>query len=131
MDVNYKKIDVRTTPLTLTTTLADLGSEINCLGYKTLCVYVQLDINAANDITFAALGKLTEGATEEYFLPVVATGTAEYNIDKSSYEINYDADGYQMFRIDVEGVPFVQLQAKEGTDGGADADVEHCYAILV
>ena len=129
-EMDYKRIDLKTDPQTLTTTFADLGAEIPCLGFRTVSVYLQLDINQANDITIGALGKLEKDATAEYWLPLQINGTAEINADKLVNEINYDADGYQMLRIDVTGVPFLQLQAKEGTDGGVDADIESCVVIL-
>lgn len=127
---NYKKTNVITSGLTLTTSYQDVGSEINCFGYKTAHIYISIDINQASDVVIYVLGKLDAGGTAEYALPIQATGTAEINVDKAEYEINYDADQHQMFRVEIEGVPFLQIQAKERTDGGTDAVIEHCYVIL-
>jgi hypothetical protein len=129
--VDYKRIDLKSTAQTLTTSFADLGAEIPCWGYRTVCVYLEIDINQANDVVVGALGKLAASATNEYWLPIQVNGTAEVNVDKAEYEINYDADGLQMFRIDVTGVPYLQLQAKERTDGGVDADIEHVVVMLI
>jgi hypothetical protein len=129
--IEYKRIDLKSTAQVLSTSFADLGAEIPCFGYRYACVYLEVDINQAADVVVGALGKLEAAATNEYWLPIQATGTAEINVDKLEYEINYDADGLQMFRIDVTGVPYLQLQAKERTDGGTDADIEHVVVLLV
>jgi hypothetical protein len=127
---HYKKVEVSTSPLTLTTSFQDLGSEISCLGFRTMTLFLQIDINDANDVVIAPLGKLSQGATAEYGFPLQIEGTAEKNVDNLEFEINADEDQYIMLRFSIEGVPFVQLQALERTDGGGDADIEHCYAML-
>jgi len=128
--MDYNVIELKTSKQTLTGSFADLGDEIPCLGYRSVQVYLELDINDGTNITIGALGKLVSGSTNEYWLPEQVDGTAKVAVDKLVHEINYDADGFQMFRIDVTGVPFLQLQAKDTCAEGTHGDIEHVTVVL-
>lgn len=129
-NLDYKRIDLMTTKQTLTANYVDYGAEIPCLGFRSAQVYLQITINNGTDVTIAAFGLLEKAGIGEYNMPLQVDGTAEVNVDLAAYNINYDLDGYQMFRIDLQGVPFLQLQAKNTLKAGAPADLEHCIIIL-
>lgn len=128
---HYKKVDLLTSDQTITDAYADVGDEVSCLGYRTCTIYFQLDINEATNVTFKPLAKLEEGATNEYGFPYQKDDTAKVLLDDLVFEVNADADQYQTFRFDLDGVYFMQLQVIS-TIGGQETNgiLKHAYAVL-
>jgi hypothetical protein len=131
LDLTKKIVTVKSSSQALTDTLADLGSEINVVGFDSINLYLNVDINDSSNVTVAILGKLEEGGTVEYYLPFDTLGTAKTLVDKSLYEINYDADGGQVVSVPLYGASFVQVQVKAGTVGASAGNITSCYAVLI
>jgi hypothetical protein len=128
--MQYQQVTLKSTSQALTASYADLGSEINCLGYKTLRVFADIDINDSQNVTFAVLGKLTENATAEYNLGQQVSSTAKYTVDAEVFEINTDADQKICVKVDVTGLQFAQVQVKAGTAGAGPGAILSSYAVL-
>ena len=106
---------------TLTTSWADVGSEIDCRGYTDIILYITLDINAALNARLRALGKWESAGTDEYNLVIETVSSSDIKIEPEYIEFNTDADQLVVLRIHTGGIPFLQIQTQEGTDGGDDA----------
>lgn len=119
-------------PQAFTTSWVDLGSEIEMLGFNKLGIWIDLDVNAANNMRIRALAKLDVAGSAEYSLPIKTVGTSDVAVEQEYYEFNVDEDAKYFLTVDTEGMaPMVQLQIQVGTDGGADAQVESCVITKV
>lgn len=124
-DVNQETIVASGSAVTLTTSWADLGSEIQMHGFNSLGIWVTLDINSSNNARIRALVKLTSAATNEYQLPIKTVGSTSVGIEAEVFEFTSDADGNFFFDIDTRGhVGFIQLQGQVGTVGATGADID-------
>jgi hypothetical protein len=131
LDLSRKQITVKSTVQALTANYADLGSEIDVVGYDTLNLYVEIDINDSQNVTFQVLSKLAGGATAEYSLPQDIAGSAKITVDKLVYEVNFDSDCYQVISVALKGANFAQVQVKAGVPGAGPGNINSCYAVLV
>jgi hypothetical protein len=115
------------TPQTLTTSWADVGSEIACQGYNVLRFWFTVDINNSNDLQFKAISKHT-AAGSEYNSAIKTVGASDIKIEPEYFEFNVDQDDFVMVEIEIgNATPYVQLQAKVGTLGATAADLEAVY----
>lgn len=114
---------------TLTTSFADLGNEIDMRGYNQLGLWLNVDINQASDVEIRILHKHTPAGSEEY--REIYLGTPGSNItiiSLNDYQVGADSD--QLFKINIlvsATSPYIQVQAREATDGGTDADIDTAY----
>jgi len=123
---HYVRKALITSAQAFTTSWADLGAEIEMMGYNSMGIWITLDINAANNMRIRALAKLDSCGTNEYLLPIKTVGTSDVAIEDEYFEFNDDADALFLLEVDTSGlVPFIQLQCQVGTDGGADAEVDY------
>jgi len=124
---HYVREAVVTSAQAFTTSWADLGSEIEMLGYNRLGVWITLDVNAANNMRLRALAKLDAAGATEYNFVIKTVGTSDIALEDRYYEFEDDADGKYFLEFETSClVPYVQLQIQVGTDGGADAEVDYC-----
>lgn len=114
---------------TLTTSFADLGGEIDMRGLDQLGLWLEVDINQAEDVEIRIWHKHTSGGTEEY--REIYLGSPSGNIttiNLNDYQVGADSDQFFKINIPVSATsPFIQVQAREATDGGTDADIDTAY----
>lgn len=130
--IRLKENEVSTlisTPQVLTASAADLGEEIDVREVKRLFLWVDVDINQANNVRFLVLGKMAAAATAEYYIGSVgAASSGLFPVDFAEYELTTDADQKICIPIEMhKGIQYVQIQAYMGTDGGTNADIESAY----
>ncbi len=110
--------------LTISTfgTWSDVGDPIDMRGKTELNLFVNLAIGAATDFKMRALGQTTfaGGATDEYTFMIETVSASDIKIEAEYIEFNTDADQLVILKIKSRGVPYIQLQADGGTDGGTD-----------
>lgn len=118
-------------PQAFTTSWADCGAEINTKNYKKLGLWINLDINAANNARIRVLAKRESAGTDEYTLPIRTVGTTDVGLESEYYEFTTDADNKLILSVDLDNViPYVQVQIQVGTDGGVDAQIDSLYYSL-
>ena len=123
-------VAVLTVAQDFTTSWADLGSEIDCRGYRYLHVYIVLDINDGFDLRLKALPKLSSAGAVEYEDAILTVGSSLITVEKDYIEFNVDEDANYHLIYDLKnGVEFLQLQIDAGTAGATEAQVDSCYAI--
>ena len=108
---------------TLTTSWVDMGAEIDMRGYTQLNIYVTLDINGCQNAQIRALGKYESAGSDEYPFMIETVSSTDIKVDPEYIEFNDDVDQKAILKIQVEGVPYIQLQMKVGVVGdGAQYD---------
>ena len=123
---NYD-VAVLTTAQNLTTSWVDLGSEIECTGYRYLHIYIQIDIGAGADVRLKALPKMTSAGAVEYIDAILTVGSSVETAEQNYIEFNVDEDANYHLIYDLKkGVDYLQLQVQAGTAGGSQID--SCYA---
>ena len=121
----YTTVAILVSTQTLTASFVDVGAEIDVQGYKTLYVYLNLDINQATNVQLKALFKHTSAGAGEYFFDhsLITCPNTTAPATQNYIEFDLDADQLVVAVIPLDnGVPYVQLQMLE-TDGGTDAIV--------
>jgi len=94
----------------------DQGAEIDCAGFKTIGIFVNLTVNDSIGNQLQVLVKHESGGTDEYTLDT----SSEYqktlgNVDRKPF-----------FEFGVEGIPYIQIQTKAtdvDTGGGTEGTV--------
>jgi len=123
---NFHRVALITEAQAFTTSWADLGAEIEMVGWNALGIWITLDVNAAANMRIRALAKLDPAGTNEYILPIKTVGASSVSIEDEYYEFNDDADALFLLEVETDGlIPIIQLQCVVGTDGGADAEVDY------
>ena len=120
----YTAVESIATTQTISTfgTYSDIGSVIDMQGYTNLLVYVNLDIGGATNFKIKALGQtlVGGGATDEYTFAIETVSASNIKIEDEYIEFTNDSDQLIILKIVTQGVPFIQLQADGGVDGGDD-----------
>lgn len=106
---------------TFTATLTDLGTPIECLGFKTLCVYFKHTIGTSTGCKINFLNLLNASSSEYTQIVLAGTSLSLYTITAASglYCAKYALDGV---------IPFVQLQIVDAASG--NGTIEGVYAVL-
>lgn len=118
---------VNSTAQDLTTSWADLGSEISMLGYDSLGVWVNLDINSSVNPRIRALAKLDSAGTDEYYLPIQTISSSDVKVEDHYIEFNEDSDQKIILEIETSGhIPYIQLQVQTETVGGTAGQIDGC-----
>jgi len=114
---------------TLTTSMADLGGEIDMRTYNQLGLWLTVDINAANNVEIRLLHKHTSAGSEEYREIYLGTpGSNITTINLNDYQVGADSDQLIKFNIPVSNTTgVVQIQARMETDGGTDGQIDAAY----
>ncbi len=121
-------IELITAAQALTTSMADVGGNVEVFGRTGIKFWITLDINAANNVRFQLLELHESGGAEEYTRPIETIAPTLSQIDPEVIEFNQDADQLMSFVFELDGLtPYVQLQAMMVTDGGADAEFDAVY----
>lgn len=97
-------------------TWVDQGAEIDCRGYKTVGIYVDLTVNDSTGNQLQVLSKHESAGSEEY----VQETTADYQ------KTIGDSDISIVYFFDVTSVPYIQIQTKAtdvDTGGGTEGTV--------
>lgn len=116
---------------TMTTSWADVGTEISTKGYRYITFWLTVDINNSNDQRIRAIAKHTASGSEEYSLVIKTVSASDVKIEEEYLEFNVDAD--QLVAVTFElgnTTPYVQLQAQVGTLGATAADLDAVYYTL-
>ena len=121
----YLDLNIKTTAQNLTGNFADLGSEINCQGYKHLKVYLDITIGDSEGVTLQGLAKRVPGG-DGFHLPLAQVDVAEDEvlIDQEILVTNYNTSARQCYDFNLAGVKFLQLQVKAGVAGGGPGNVK-------
>lgn len=115
------------TPYELTDAFADVGSEISVDTYKTLTLWITLDVGTSTDVQMRLLFKHTSAGSEEYREIYLGNpGSNITTINANDYRFEPDADGLYKITVDIEGVKYVQVQFKDASDG--DGQIDDLYA---
>ena len=110
---------------TLTTSWQDIGVPVDMRSYNKGAYWASVDINASSNVQWRVLFKQTSGATNEYNKLISTIASTVVTIEPEYIEQGTDSDQLYVIKFLTDNlIPFVQLQAKIGTDGGADAIIE-------
>lgn len=113
---------------TLTTSFANIGTEIDCAGYTTLMIWLKCTVQQSTGIQIKALAKHTYAGTESYSLPIeiVSSGLIAASIEVVQFP---DAVNFlYAVKVKVDNViPYLQFQVKMTTDGGTDGTIDTAY----
>lgn len=110
MRQDYQRYDVLTSPQTITDTFTNVGSRLNCLEYDTISLYFNITSNNSTAIQIKALGRM-EDIDHDYVLPIKTPSATKVDISNLVYQFS-ETDAQNCFSIDVQGIPFLQLQVK-------------------
>jgi hypothetical protein len=110
MRQDYQRYDVLTSLQTITGSFVNIGERLNVLEYDTLTLFFNVSSNNSTAIQVKVLGRL-EDIDHDYVLPIKTPTSAKTSINNLVYEFN-ETDPQNVFSVDVQGVPFVQLQIK-------------------
>lgn len=109
----------------ITAAWVDLGPELGVSGWESIGLWVDIDINDAQNVRLRALAKHTSGGDNEYSLPIKTVGTSDVKVEDEYLELNADADQKLLLGVVLGGlVPFVQFQVVAGTAGASAGQVE-------
>lgn len=96
-------------------TWKDQGEEINCSGYNTICVWVDLTINDSTGNQLQILSKREGGGAEEY----KAETSAMYQKTLG------DSDISRVYVFDIDNVtPYIQIQTKSTVVGATAGTID-------
>jgi hypothetical protein len=112
---------------TLTTSMADIGYEVDVRGYTRVVLWLTVTIGQALNLRFQALAKHTSAGTEEYNIPIKAIDYNAVRVNAHYYEL--DVDGNQLICLDWDctGLAWIQFQGMMTTDAGTDATITAAY----
>jgi len=117
---------ISATPYELTASFADVGSEIDVRGYNFLTLWVTLDIGTSTDTEIRILHKHESAGSDEYreiYLGSPAGLVSTVNLN--DYQIASDANQLFKLTINVIGVHYIQIQAKDAANG--DGQIDYLY----
>ena len=107
----------------LTAAFADVGAEIDVRTYNTMVGYFTIDIGTSTAVQIRILYKTASAATEEYRQVYLGTpGANLIAINLTDYNVVTNADQLFKIAIPVEGVAFVQIQARDAAAGDGQID---------
>lgn len=109
----------------LTGAWADLGGEIGTSGVRFFGLWLNVDINDANNPRIRLLAKHTESHADEFSLPIHTVGTSDVKVEDEYLELNVDADQKLMVSWELDRlVPFVQVQVMAGVAGATPGQID-------
>lgn len=123
-------VTVKTTPQAITGTFANVGDEINVIGYKKATVYVDVTNNDTTDIQFKPILRLLEGASTTYTLPIKSVSSASTAITDLLYELDVDTDMKTTFTIEIDGTYSLQIQVAGTGNIPAPGTVNSMYIVV-
>jgi len=114
------------TPYELTASFADVCAEVETIGYNYVTWWFTIDIGSSTDVQLRFLHKHTSAGSEEYreiYLGVSGNPAPNITtINLNDYEIASDADQLFKITLPVTGSRYIQLQAKDATNGDGQID---------
>jgi hypothetical protein len=117
-------------PLDLTGTWADLGSEYQLGGAGACSVYLELDINSSLNARVRFLAKHTSAHADEFSLPIHTVGASDVKIEDEYFEFNVDADQKILLGVELDGcVMYGQWQVQVGTVGGTAGQIDDAWLV--
>jgi hypothetical protein len=109
---------------------ADLGPEIAVDGYTQIGLWLNLDINDAQNIRVRCLVKNTTGAgANKYCLPITSVDTSgpPFNLKVQCEYIEFDVDADQLMILNFSlynWIPYVQFQVMAEVAGATPGQVD-------
>lgn len=111
-------------PQSFTTEWVNLGGPVGTSLFKRLGLYLELQVNAGQNMRVRALGKIGKNDSAVYNIPIRTASSSDVKVQDEYFEFNDDADQNILHEVKVDGIiPYIQFQIQVGTDGGADAQV--------
>jgi len=113
-------------PQDFTASWVDLGAEIDCSGFNSLVLWVDVDANDSVDMQIRALGKHTTAGADEYVFPIKnpSSGTVT-EISPQYFEFIEDSDNEYLIPVEVDNlIGYVQFQIKAGTVGATAGQID-------
>lgn len=118
------------TPLDLTGTWADLGSEYRLGGARACAAYINLDINLSLDAQVRFLAKHTSAHADEFVLPIRTVSASDVKVEDEYLEFNVDADQKVIVGVDLDGCAvYGQWQVRVNTVGGTAAQIDDAWLV--
>lgn len=118
----------------LTTSWADLGTEITVTGYRFIALYVTTDINNGANIRLRVISKHTAAHADEFIPMILTEGSSDIKIEYEYVEWNDDSIDHKSYLLyDLHGAHNVmQIQVQAGTAGAPTAaQIDGCQYALV
>ena len=107
----------------ITSSFADVGNEIDVRGYNYLILWCIIDIGTSTNVKIRILHKHTFAGSEEFREIYLGTpGSNITSINLNDYEIESDANQLFKLVVPVIGTHYVQIQAKDDSDGDGQID---------
>lgn len=118
-------------PQSLTSSWADIGTLHDCFGFTILGIYMKINVNDSQDVRVRILTKINSEDPETYTLPINVE-TLEKNIVTEQYiEFEVDEDKTILVFFKIEAVtPYFQVQVQAGFTGATAAQIEKMYYVL-
>jgi len=111
------------TPQTVGTAWADLGSEYKLAGARTCAIYANVDINDATNMRVRFLAKHASAHADEFVIPIRTISASDVKVEDSYIEFNTDADQNMILSADLDGcVMYGQWQVQVATGTAAQID---------
>jgi hypothetical protein len=105
-------------------TWKDQGAEIDCRGYKTVGIWVNLTVNNSTGNQLQVLSKHTSAGSDEYILETAS----EYQKTLGNSDVK------RYYEFGTTGIPYIQIQTKAtdvdtggGTEGTVSIDITKEY----
>ena len=104
-------VTLTSSPVTLTTSWADLGPQVDVRGsYNNVGVYLDIDINDAENARFRVLARHESSGTN-YNFPIIDPKTSTVGLNPEYFEFTTDADQAMVVGIDTQNVVnYIQVQ---------------------
>jgi hypothetical protein len=94
-----------------TASWVNLGGVINAKSASAIGLFLKLDVNNTTDMRIRAVGKLTESATDLYYIPIKTVGASKVNVEAEYIEFTNDIDQNAILEIITDGlIPYIQFQ---------------------
>jgi hypothetical protein len=112
----------------MTTSWADLGSEIDCRGYNSLGAWLTVASGSSNDFRVRVLAKHTYAGSEEYNIPIRTVSASDVKIEPEYVEFNVDQNQLMVVAWDTDNIiPYTQLQISCSATGSVSGQVTAAY----
>lgn len=111
-----------------TASWVDLGSEQSVLGYNSIAIWINLNINFDQDLRVRALAKHESAGSDEYLFPIKTVGTSDVKVESEYIEFNVDADQKSILIFETNNlIPYMQFQIQAGVSNANAGRVDSAY----
>lgn len=123
--IDNKAVNLISTAQVVTGSWADLGTIIVIGDYDLAGLWLEVDINLAQNVQIRVLGSDTEDFAKSYSLPILdISDPSKVGVQAQVFELSVDADQNVILPMNLaDSVPFIKFQVQALTPGGTPAQI--------